>query len=329
MGLHMTLRVENSLDPKILDLPATELHTVLDGPTLFDLTLPDQSPMFVSVLLHGNEISGWDAVRAMLKDQVHNGQSASLLLLVGNVLAASKGVRALDDQADFNRIWEEENGKKVDWAEDVIAKVSSRKPWFALDIHNNTCPNPHHAVITDMNPSTLSAARKFSKTAIFAMQPLSILSRRCSQFCTSITLEVGVPSDPKSEDRARTFLRYLTDLGGVPATHSDDLEIYTNKIRVVVENADELDEWQVPDFTPSLSDWNFKTLDKGTRIAQLKSGGGRLLAQDERFNDVTNSYLEYKDDSVCLSSDVIMSMYTDNPRIALQDCVCYFLEPWM
>ncbi len=325
----MTLRVETSLDPTILDLPATELLTVLDGPTLFDLVQPGQAPMFVSVLLHGNEISGWDAVRSILKEQQHNGQGTSMLLLIGNVLAASQGVRALDGQTDFNRIWEEENGKKFQWAEEVIERVSSRKPWFALDIHNNTCPNPHHAVITDMNPSTLSAARKFSKTAIFAMQPLSILSRRCSQFCTAITLEVGVPSDPTSSDRARAFLKYLVDLGAVPATHSDDLEIYTNKIRVVIENAQELDESQVPSFTPSLSDWNFKTLDKGTEIAQLKSGGGRLLAQDERLNDVTPSYLEYKNDSVCLSSDVIMSMYTDNPRIALQDCVCYFLEPWM
>lgn len=328
MGFHMTVRVENSLDPSILDLPANELLSVLDGPTLFDLTRPGQSPMFVSVLLHGNEVSGWDAVRSLLKEQNHNGQSSSILLLIGNVLAASRGVRALDGQSDFNRIWEEEDGNKTQWAEAVIQVVTDKKPWFALDIHNNTCPNPPHAVITDMNPATLSAARKFSETAIFAMQPLSILSRRCSQFCTAVTLEVGVPSDPLSAKRARDYLKFLSELGGVPATHSDDLKIYTNKIRVVIENAHELDEWQVPNFTPSLSDWNFKTLDKGTEIARLKSGGGRLLAQDERMNDVTRSYLEYKDDSVCLSNDVIMSMYTDNPRIALQDCVCYFLEPW-
>ena len=167
----MTLRVETALDPTILDLPATELLSVLDGPTLFDLTLPDQDPMFVSVLLHGNEVSGWDAVRSILKEQRQKGQDTSMLLLVGNVEAASEGVRALDGQTDFNRIWEEERGKKFHWAEEVIERVSSKKPWFALDIHNNTCPNPHHAVITDMNPSTLSAARKFSKTAIFAMQP--------------------------------------------------------------------------------------------------------------------------------------------------------------
>lgn len=325
----MTLRVETSLDPAILDLPANELFTVLDGPTLFDLSLPEQPPMFVGVLLHGNEISGWDAVRSLLKEQVQNGQASSLLLLVGNVLAARHGVRALDGQTDFNRIWEEGNGNKLQWTESLIAKVASKKPWFALDLHNNTCPNPPHSVITDMNPATLSAARKFSDTAIYAMQPFSILSRRCSQFCTAITLEVGIPSDPSSSIRAKDYLKYLLDLGGVPATHTDDLKIYTNKIRIVVENAHKLDEWQVPDFTPFLSDWNFKTLDKGTEIAQLKSGGGRLVAQDERLNDVTHSYLEYRDGTVCLNSDVIMSMYTDNPRIALQDCVCYFLEPWV
>ena len=46
------------------------------------------------------------------------------------------------------------------------------------------------------------------------------------------------------------------------------------------------------------------------------------------MHDVTNEFLEYKGDEVLLARDVIMSMYTEDPRIALQDCVCYFLEPW-
>ncbi len=324
----MKLRRETSIDPEILDFHASDLSSVLEGPTLFDLRTPNTPPIFVSVLLHGNEISGWDALRSLLKDQIRSGAMASMYVLIGNVLAASQCVRALDEQPDFNRIWDGKHTSESNWTLEVIEEVASGKPWFALDIHNNTCPNPHHSVITDMNPATLSVAREFSDIAMFATQPPGVLSRRCSEFCTAITIEVGTPWDRESTIRAKEFLTTLTSRGHLPATSGDDLLIYRNNIRVVIENAHDKKEWQVPRFTPSLNQWNFKTLAKGTEIARVKPGGGRLVAHDDHMHDVTNDYLEYNGDEVVLARNVIMSMYTEDPRIALQDCVCYFLEPW-
>ena len=325
----MTFKKELTLDPGLLDLSAKELGSTLEHPTLFELVRPDVSPIFISVLLHGNETSGWDAVRSLLKQRMSNGDVPSLFLFVGNVKAAREGVRALRDQPDFNRIWESNGSGGMDWTEDLIAEVSSGRPWFAIDIHNNTCPNPHHSVITDMNPATLASAKRFSDIAIFALQPPGVLSKRCSQFCTAMTIEVGIPSDPTSATRAERFLDYLLRQGAAPVSATEDLRIYRNKFRVVIENARALEEWQVPDFEPRLSDWNFKTLKRGTKIAELKSEDGRLIAQDDHLNDVTDSFLDYQDNVVLLKSDVIMSMYTEDPRIALQDCVCYFLEPWL
>ncbi|MCY4143954.1 MAG: succinylglutamate desuccinylase/aspartoacylase family protein [Gammaproteobacteria bacterium] len=324
----MKLRKETSLDPEILDFHASDLSSVFEGPTLFDLRNPNVPPVFVSVLLHGNEISGWDALRSLLKEQLQAGESASMYILIGNVQAASQNVRALDEQPDFNRIWQGNHPTESDWTQDVIAEVASGEPWFALDIHNNTCPNPHHSVITDMDPATLSVAREFSDIAIFAAQPPGVLSRRCSQFCTAITIEVGTPWELESAARAKAFLSSLIKRGSLPTTSGEDLRIYRNNIRVVIEKAHEKKDWQVPNFTPDLNQWNFTTLEKGTSIAQLKPGGGRLVAHDDHMHDVTNEFLEYKGDEVLLARDVIMSMYTEDPRIALQDCVCYFLEPW-
>lgn len=328
MEIEVKLQKETSLDPEILNLHARDLASVLSGPTLFDLSTPNNPPIFVSVLLHGNETSGWDAIRLLLKEQEKSCETSSLYLLVGNVEAARQGVRALDEQPDFNRIWEENGSGHADWTQDVISEVSSSNPWFALDIHNNTCPNPHHSVITDLKPETLSVAREFSDIAIFASQPPGVLSRRCSEFCTAITIEVGIPDDETSALRAKAFLASLFKRGTVPNLSNEDLRIYRNSVRVVIERAHAMQDWQVPEFAPSLNQWNFKTLARGTPIARIKPGGGRLIAHDDHMQDVTHSYLEYKGDEVVLSSDVIMSMYTEDPRIALQDCVCYFLEPW-
>jgi hypothetical protein len=56
-----------ALPPGLLDLDATELHAALGGPTLIHLDGRRGPALFVSVLLHGNETTGWDAVRGLLQ----------------------------------------------------------------------------------------------------------------------------------------------------------------------------------------------------------------------------------------------------------------------
>ena len=47
----------------MLECSAGELHTCLDGPTVIRLEGLRSPPMFISVLQHGNAVSGWEAVR--------------------------------------------------------------------------------------------------------------------------------------------------------------------------------------------------------------------------------------------------------------------------
>ena len=75
------LQIMRALPASITDLPATALAGALGGPALFDLRKRDRAPLFISVLLHGNEISGWDAVRQLAA----NIADASVMLFVGNV----------------------------------------------------------------------------------------------------------------------------------------------------------------------------------------------------------------------------------------------------
>ena len=312
---------------KLTKLEAHELASVLHTPTLFDFCVPEQAPFFLSVLLHGNEISGWDALRSLVRENFLSQELPSCMILIGNVQAAQHCKRMLDGQPDFNRIWEGGSSPYANWANQVISYVEEKNPWFALDVHNNTGPNPHHSIVSSVDATTMSAARLFSRTAIFAQQPPGVLTRRTSGFCTSITIEAGLPQNPVSATRACDYIKTLWQHGAVPFIDTSDQELFQNSVRVLIDNADTISDDQVPKFAPKLYRFNFKTIPEGTELARLVVDHARLRAVDEDQQDQTRSFLTYKGKNVSLKRDTIMSMYTEDPRIARQDCVCYFLEP--
>jgi len=61
-------------------------------------------PLFVSVLLHGNEDTGWLAARSVLKKFAAAELPRALSLFIGNVEAAGSGPRRLDGQPEYNRV---------------------------------------------------------------------------------------------------------------------------------------------------------------------------------------------------------------------------------
>ena len=78
----------------LLDLPATQLEAVLGGPTLIHLDGRRPEPLLVSVLMHGNETTGWEAVRRLLPHYL-TGEAElprALSLFIGNVSARSAPV---------------------------------------------------------------------------------------------------------------------------------------------------------------------------------------------------------------------------------------------
>src|SRR6516165_10787379 len=85
----------NHFPEALLDVPASNLWRHLRGPSLFSLPGRDLEPVFVSVLLHGNEDSGWQAIQAVLRDKRTAVLHRPLLLFVANVEAAKANVRTL------------------------------------------------------------------------------------------------------------------------------------------------------------------------------------------------------------------------------------------
>ena len=322
----MRFELRHELSPDVLECTAAQLASVLSGPTLFDLGKPDRDPLFVSVLLHGNETSGWEAVRKLFSRYPELTESSSVLVFVGNVLSAEQGVRKLDGQPDYNRVWNGGTAAEHKLAEDVTAYVSSKKPWCAIDVHNNSGPNPHYSVITDLSPATRSLASSFSSLAILAKQPSGTLAQAFSEFCTSIAIEAGMPADPGSSERASTLMKQLLSEGKLVERSSDSLEIFDNFVRVTVEPGVTAKDHTFPKLNPELDEFNFKCLPAGSLVCSLRGHSPGIRANDVELQDVTDQYFVIENSEVRLRRDVIMSMYTRDPLIAVQDCICYFLK---
>ena len=115
-----------------------------------DLPGRERRPLFVSVLLHGNEDTGLAAAQEVLRRHLSRELHRSLLLFVGNVAAAAANVRTLPGQADYNRVWPgtpTPDIPEAHMARWVFDYAASRRPFASIDIHNNTGLNPHYACI--------------------------------------------------------------------------------------------------------------------------------------------------------------------------------------
>ena len=194
----------------LLEREATALYQYLPGPTLIHLRGRIERPLLVSVLQHGNETTGWEAIRRLLKSHYeHDELPRSLLLFIGNPMAAKHRLRRLDDQPDFNRCWP--GGTETDSAyTDVFRKIHDRlleyRPLACIDIHNNTGLNPHYAAVNRIRSDYLRLASMFASKVAYFTIPMGTLSHSMSEFCPSLTLECGQAGATHGTDHSMAFL---------------------------------------------------------------------------------------------------------------------------
>ena len=221
-----------AIPPRLLDAGPQELLGLLGGPTLLHLRSgPEGSPthrgaLFVSVLLHGNETSGWYAVRRLLRD--FPAPPRDLLILVGNVEAAASGLRTLPGQQDFNRMWRKPTGI----AREVLCHVAKVSLLAVVDLHNNTGRNPHYSVLTDFSAGSRGLAALFGDTAVYIEEPATVLTRAFSPHTPNITLELGPVSDKEAARRGYEYLRGLLQSDGIPEAPGGNTQLYRTLARV-------------------------------------------------------------------------------------------------
>lgn len=329
----MPLRTHSQIPAGLLDCDATELHEKLGGPTLINLAGEASPALFVSVLLHGNETSGWDGLRRYLKDTTNLPRD--LTIFIGNTEAAAANMRALPTQPDFNRIWRNADGMGGAVATAVQAAILDQSFFASIDLHNNTGHNPYYSVVTDLEPHNLGLAYLFSDKAVYVEEPDTVLTRVFTSRCPAVALEVGPVGDPRCVDRVTDYVARCMSLEAVPESRPDLFSLFRTRVRVHVQDdvlfsfeGDEDSTASTPlVLTGGVEAINFHELSRGSVFGSSKLGVDRVFrVLDVNHQDVTDTYFEHDGQDILLKESVVPAMYTTDPYVVKQDCLCYFME---
>lgn len=329
----LKLHVFHGLPEGLLEHDATQLHAVLPGPSLIEIDGVHQDALFVSVLLHGNESTGWDALRELLKKSQGKKLPRRLLVFIGNISAAQHRLRVLDGQPDYNRIWKlDGEGAEYDMARELIQHLREQNLFAAIDIHNNTGLNPHYACINRLDNAFMHLATLFSRTVVYFLRPDSVMSRAMAQLCPAVTIECGKADDARGVMHALQFVEACLHLDHFPhhavAQHDIDLfhTVAVIKIPDHLEFGFNQDDVHV-NLIEDIDRLNFTELPAGTVLGEVQCDESVCLhAINEQGEDIAQRYFANHDGQLVLTTALMPSMLTLDKSIIRQDCLCYMME---
>lgn len=320
----------------LLSLEAKQLWQALPGPSLFHILGRHQQPLFVSVLLHGNEDTGWQAIQLVLNDLAERPLPRALLLFVGNIAAAKANVRTLPSQNDFNRTWPGTPlGQSAEAAvmRDVVSRVRAARPFASIDIHNNTGHNPHYACVNGLAEPFLHLARLFSRTVVYFKKPLGVQSAALAEICPAVTVECGRVGGAAGVQHAADFVRAALSLSHFPDHRVPDGDIDLLQTRAIVKVPAEASfSFDGTDadfrFVSDLDHLNFSELAPGTVFGTL--GGSRRMRLDVQpggeFETAGPQYFDYDGAAIRLKRGAIPAMLTLDPDAIRLDCLGYMMH---
>jgi Succinylglutamate desuccinylase / Aspartoacylase family len=335
------LTIFETLPDGLLEADAHDLREILPGPALIHLSGQRQPALFASVLLHGNEGTGLKAMQRVLRKYAGRSLPRDLSLFVGNVRAAAQGLRRLDGQPDYNRVWpgwEQENRDPeiAPTAEHTMARqvteiMRERGAFASLDIHNNTGVNPHYACVNRLEQPFFHLANLFSRTVVYFVRPKGVQSAAFAEFCPAVTVECGKPETEAGIAHAAEFVEACLHLAHFPehpvARHDIDLFHTVATVKVPPDLEIGFGEDRVPlVFPEALDHMNFRELPVGTPLAAVTHHGIRLDVRDEAGEEAFDRFFRHHRGSVVTRRQIMPSMLTRDARIIRQDCLCYLME---
>ncbi len=327
------LNIYHHIPTGLLQREASQLYEVLPGPSLIHIAGKKPETLFISVLLHGNETTGWEAVRELLTKYTAQALPRTVCLFIGNVAAARHGQRHLADQPDYNRIWKcDGDSAEHQLARRVIEEVSQLNLFAAVDVHNNTGKNPHYACVNRLEQAYLHLATLFGRTVVYFIKPDTVMSMAMAPLCPAVTVECGQPGMIEGTRHVLDYLDaclHLSEFPQHPVTpHDLDLFHTVATVKVPVELAvgfkNENDDISL---LPDIDRFNFNELPAGTAFGQVRNPGVQAFdVRDEQNRDVSARFFETNGRWIQTRIPVMPSMLTLDLDIIKQDCLCYLME---
>ena len=330
------LRQIDTLPDGLTNISPEELYTLFPQPTLMHLPGRIEQPLFISVLQHGNESTGFFAVQALLNKYRDRELPRSVSVFFSNVLAAKEGLRRLDQQPDYNRIWpgtEAPAGPETIMTQQVVDEMARRRVFASIDIHNNTGLNPHYACVNRLDSRYLQLANLFSRLVVYFIRPTGVQSMAFARLCPAVSLECGKPGQAHGVEHALEYLDtclHLTSISEQPAA-SRNIDLFHTVAQVTIPESVSFSFEEKPVDLRLVNDldyMNFTEIPARTVIGTVNDHSQiPLLARHETGDDVTSDYFEVNNDGeLVLQKNIMPSMLTLDERVIRQDCLCYIME---
>lgn len=309
---------------------ARDVRTVFPESTLISLEGRHPEPLFVAVLEHGNETSGWEALKKLQAWMAHHPLPRSMLIFIGNVRAAELEKRMVPGRPDYNRIWQGGDTPEHALAQQVLEIARAAKPFAAIDLHNNTGANPLYALVHHRRGPDLQLTSLFAAHAMWTRNPPGTLSEAFSEFCPAITAECGQSGIPAHEEAAFNLVLDALHIDHWRGEADLDLDLYTVTGRLeIAEDARIVFEHGAAgdiELPASLEKWNFFDRPAGSIFARLLNGRDVIRVCDDKGRDVTGDVFRRDGDRLLLTRDFTPAMLTVDETAIRADCLGYLME---
>lgn len=335
MSADYTIKQFHELPDGILTVQVERLHTLIPEPALFHLPGKRSGDLFVSVLLHGNEPTGFLAVQKLLQKYHGKTLPRGLTLFFGNTQAARFNRRRLDHQPDFNRVWPGSGlleSPGTEWAAQICRIMRQRGTFASIDVHNNTGLNPHYACINKLDEAFLHLGALFGRLLVYFTRPKGVQSAAFAEFCPAVTLECGRPDQDYGVEHAFRFIDSCLHLSEFPEhpIARQDVDIYHTVAQVTVTDqaSFSFSEPQVDlCLNADLEAMNFTEIQAGTALGEVRGGSEMpVVAKDNDGQPVTELFFELLEGQLQITRPTMPSMLTLDERVIRQDCLCYLME---
>lgn len=321
------------LPQEIADTDVRHVRNLFPNPTLVHLP-GENAPLFVSVILHGNEDAGWLAIQEFFRRYANNKLPRGLVIFFGNVDACASNVRYLKGQVDFNRAWPGSDLPDTP-VHDLLAKVTERVLACgisaSIDIHNNTGRNPHYGCICSEDSQHINFASLFSERIVYFTLPKGVQTQAFMEHCPAVTCECGKIGDLSGAVEAADFLGKCMLPNALEATTAapSAMQVYSMVARIQVR--DHCSVGFVPGsdlvLRKDLDLLNFQELSAGEPIGKLtRQIEDCFVVNDQAGRDVTADYLTISDRQLRFGRSVLPSMLTQDLEVIRQDCLGYIME---
>jgi succinylglutamate desuccinylase len=292
-------------------------------------------PRAVSVLLHGDEPTGFQALLHVLRDRPR--LPYDLYAFVGNVRAAlappGYAVRYLDDQEDLNRIWAPTSTTTPlrRTASEVLDHLRRADVEALVDLHNTSGDNPRYAIVTRPTVANLNLATLFTSHVVHWELSNGALVEAVQEERAAIAVELGRPGQEGGFAAAVAGLRRYLDVPGIeerrtlrPHTLLAGLHRVTVPPDARLRFGGALDG-TVDLVVPEDADrHNFVEVAAGHTLGRVRRGAGipvEVVAPDGHV--ATDDLLRVDGDRLVLTRAATPVMMTRTVEAVRKDCLVY------